>query len=655
MSEGKDTDKRRKKAGPKKGTQSKKDMPPFLASLHRRIQTADMDELLEIAGNETTPADVLSVLADFQDLDLRLAVASNPNVDSDTLMLLSNSDSGILPAVVAASKNLPEFIVNACLSDADKKIRQFAASNPSVPCPMLEDLAESDDAWLRLGASENPNSTIEILKSLSEDEHMPIRASVAVHPNTSADILAVLAKDESDIVRLHAMRHVNARGLSGNGLRTRGTSVQSSARLVKADLDTDYSIEESDYIYDPEHRKKPSGGNWYKTDKGWTTYDGKDIKQEHDRRTDEIKQKLDDETLSLSPELASTIGKSMLREMDARQLVKLAEISSRSKNKGQWGNDTDNELVDGMFVTLSKVDENDGLSSAEVNELRLAIARNTDISSYVLDEMASSNQGNDKLLCAIASNPNVTNDMDWAFKDSPKAIMNYYANPSSISGRKPMTIGDVSEDEYVKALDLEPGGARLLGLAMNPDTPHDFLMEMFFENVEHVGTKIDSFLLANPSFSEDELDIIWNRTTDKKLRSGIVKNPNAPSRMLDEISTSDDKNVRKQVAEHPNTSNETLSKMLADTDKDVLVHVRFRLGLPDIEDDTDDTSSPMPSESKTDGSDAVHEANPSTVIDFSSSSDTVGPTNTTDMQTRSKRDKKQEGQIRKIKKITRRR
>ena len=29
--------------------------------------------------------------------------------------------------------------------------------------------------------------------------------------------------------------------------------------------------EDSDYVYDPDHKHKPKGGHWEKTEKGWTT------------------------------------------------------------------------------------------------------------------------------------------------------------------------------------------------------------------------------------------------------------------------------------------------------------------------------------------------------------------------------------------------
>lgn len=126
---------------------------------------------------------------------VRLTVAANPNTPSETLRDLAGDQDWNVRARVAGNRSTPADVLMAFVTFEIEfvEVREAVAENPRTPIAVLDALArgEFEDEWI---------------DGYDEDDLERIRSVVAANASTPAGALAVLAVDPSPWVRkvLHA-------------------------------------------------------------------------------------------------------------------------------------------------------------------------------------------------------------------------------------------------------------------------------------------------------------------------------------------------------------------------------------------------------------------------------------------------------------------
>jgi hypothetical protein len=96
-----------------------------------------LKEKIKLAGNPSTPKEILKILSLHQSWFVRSAVAGNPNTDPEVLKVLSG--------------------------DIDLDVLCKVASNPSTPLDVLMKFAMYRSPWMRDSVIENPKATEELI------------------------------------------------------------------------------------------------------------------------------------------------------------------------------------------------------------------------------------------------------------------------------------------------------------------------------------------------------------------------------------------------------------------------------------------------------------------------------------------------------------
>lgn len=86
-----------------------------------------------LARNPSTPADVLTALADGADWELRRVVAGNRSTPAETLALLSRDVSGGVKEAVVMNPSTPPYALTTLAGDHTWGVRRLAANNPNTP------------------------------------------------------------------------------------------------------------------------------------------------------------------------------------------------------------------------------------------------------------------------------------------------------------------------------------------------------------------------------------------------------------------------------------------------------------------------------------------------------------------------------------------
>lgn len=163
------------------------------------------DERHALATNESTPPEILGVLAEISQPGIRDSVARNPGVTTDILKALAKDDSREVRMGVAESENVPVEILAILAKDRDDHVRLRVARNLRSTVDILSILIKDELFAVRHAAAQHSNITIEHLKVLARDESVIIRATVAKNPATTSDILSMFGEDaEPDIRRYTA-------------------------------------------------------------------------------------------------------------------------------------------------------------------------------------------------------------------------------------------------------------------------------------------------------------------------------------------------------------------------------------------------------------------------------------------------------------------
>jgi hypothetical protein len=151
------------------------------------------DERIERARNESTPAELLTRLAQDEHWHVRYAVAANPHTPAEVLSELAR-DKGLY-------------------------VRGAVALNPHTPVEVLTKLAGDEEWDVRYCVAKHPNTPAEVLAELAKDERWDVRKGVAANRNTPAEVLSELAQDAYEDVRQAVAKNANAPKPEEEGIR----------------------------------------------------------------------------------------------------------------------------------------------------------------------------------------------------------------------------------------------------------------------------------------------------------------------------------------------------------------------------------------------------------------------------------------------------
>jgi hypothetical protein len=152
-----------------------------------------------VAGNPSTPADVLRALAVDNWSGVRVAVAGNPatplSLRVTLLEQLAKENDGDVRKAIADNPSTPVALLEQLAKDAHILVRKSVARNPSAPIALLEQLAKHADSDVRESVAGNPSTPADVLRALAVDNWSDVRAAVAGNPAVPADVLEALLLD----------------------------------------------------------------------------------------------------------------------------------------------------------------------------------------------------------------------------------------------------------------------------------------------------------------------------------------------------------------------------------------------------------------------------------------------------------------------------
>lgn len=186
-----------------------------------------------LAGNPSTPADILEAIALDASKDERRVLAGNPGATERLLGTLwhNANDDEHLRAEIAAHPRCPDDLLPAALGSSCDVIRRKLASNPNVTHDQLVvllsdpvaavrveaikhipacDIDESDPAAsVRKQTARRVDLSAQLVARLANDECAAVRRWLARNPSLDVEHLALLSKDAASDVRRSVARNVS--------------------------------------------------------------------------------------------------------------------------------------------------------------------------------------------------------------------------------------------------------------------------------------------------------------------------------------------------------------------------------------------------------------------------------------------------------------
>jgi len=174
-----------------------------------KIPAEDADSLFllgRVADNPNTPTETLHDLANSSDEYIRRNVARNPNTSREDLLMFFNSPYK-LHGDLAGNPSTPLEILNDLANSSDTSIRTGVGKNPNASKKILDKLSRDSDEGVRYNVAKNmasnPQTGKEELETLAQDPNVRVRIAVLKNPNCPEEIKsAVIEKlrSESDDV-----------------------------------------------------------------------------------------------------------------------------------------------------------------------------------------------------------------------------------------------------------------------------------------------------------------------------------------------------------------------------------------------------------------------------------------------------------------------
>jgi Ni,Fe-hydrogenase III small subunit len=214
----------------KKKTDTKKTSAAQLSSAVQVVRALEDEDAVRLAAarDPLTPSATLEKLASDDDWEVRDAVALNPNTPLVTLeKLIAEDEDGELCVLVAGNPSTPTEILERSAYVDKWRVREAVAGNPSTPLTVLKRLAD-DNEWqeaeeegelyhntgilppiedgdrygyeVRAAVAGNPSTPPELLEYLADAE-WGVRIAVGCNPNTPSDVFKRLLNDDDWQVR----------------------------------------------------------------------------------------------------------------------------------------------------------------------------------------------------------------------------------------------------------------------------------------------------------------------------------------------------------------------------------------------------------------------------------------------------------------------
>lgn len=275
----------------------------------------------------------------------------------------------------------------------------------------------------------------------------------------------------------------------------------------------------SRYIYDPDHKKKPKGGSWHKTNRGWSDVGEKTSKSKS--------RKKNDDTLDLGTEARNVSDrvKKNLDEGSSRTPIENMDRAYGDKPKRRLSPQGESRRKQSLARSGRTTPRLLGkLAEDKDKEVRYCVARNPRTPSEALEKLAKDDD--DDVRAGVAQNPN-----------TPVSVLRKL-------GRDPV--------DYVRD-----------SLAWNNNTPLPILNRL---------SKADSeYARAGVANNGQSTSILLNRLAEddsRHVRTNVAGNENTPADTLDLLSTDDEEEVRFFVAGNESTSSDTLKRLAMDDDSE---------------------------------------------------------------------------------------
>ena len=106
------------------------------------------------SGSTTTPAEILSVLAQDERPHIRRRCAENPNCGADALALLADDQVESVREAVANNRHTPLYVLRKLSHDQSVDVRFAIAANPEMPDAILLSLFMDPDPCVAERASQ---------------------------------------------------------------------------------------------------------------------------------------------------------------------------------------------------------------------------------------------------------------------------------------------------------------------------------------------------------------------------------------------------------------------------------------------------------------------------------------------------------------------
>ncbi|MBP5458957.1 MAG: hypothetical protein J6Y62_02095 [Clostridia bacterium] len=311
--------------------------------------------------------------------------------------------------------------------------------------------------------------------------------------------------------------------------------VASIGRLI-ADLAS------SDYVHDPEHRKKPSGGGWHETEKGWS-------------RKEPVREKRDGgppeghagRPAAKMAEYADAPEK-WKRKRAARdprtppeKLLKLADEKSGVKG----------DALKNPSMPEQALRDNFG-------EYRWAVIQNPSCPRDLMEEVLNSKDPADA--------PNKWNLAEKPFL--PRDLIEKYLTEGDKDVRQGLARNPSLTSEQADRLAEDSDRNVVAMVALNPRLSREAFERLYQRNKGKVSNFVLFGLAGNASATPESLEKLA-KEPDSNVKATAAANFRIGQDLLEKLSRSDYADVLWNAASNPKLSEESMKRLAKDTDEEV--------------------------------------------------------------------------------------
>ena len=323
-----------------------------------------------------------------------------------------------------------------------------------------------------------------------------------------------------------------------------------------------------DYRYDPEHKHKPQGGGWQKTEKGWSKQKKEKGESSKPAPMTEEQRLLDRRSQSQSSEDRLEVARS--KSAHPETLARLAD-------------DPRDEICRAVACN-PRTPAEILVRMAKDKHLRPGVAANQSAPAALLAEIANDEDGDKKfgeegmtLRKLVAGNPGapaatlkrLAEHGDWQVRSrvaenpsSPASALNRLAGDENLVVRD-----HIAKNRHAPAQALEKlAGDKIYmvreSVANNPSASASALEKLAMDG----EADIRRMVVHNPSTSASTLDKLA-ADENESVRNAVANCPNTPISALEKLAEDEDEYNRASVALNPRTPVSLLENLAEDVDK----------------------------------------------------------------------------------------